>query len=64
MFSQVTQIEALAIVAGMNSNEKFQQEGVKVGGQKYMFIKGDTTYVIGKKASLGVVAAHKTKLGK
>jgi len=57
----VTAEEIKAILSGLANPSTFQSSGVKVGGQKYMYILSDDNQVQGKQGATGVSIAKGVK---
>jgi profilin len=53
--------EIKTLVSGFSNASVFQQGGVVVGGQKYMYLQSDETQIQGKKGATGVSVAKAGK---
>lgn len=57
----ITTEEIKTLVSGLSNSSTFQQNGVLIGGVKYMFLQSDANQIQAKKGAAGVSVAKANK---
>ena len=58
---QITSDEIKILLSGFSNSSSFQQNGVTVGGVKYMYLQSDDNQIQAKKGATGVSVAKAGK---
>lgn len=58
---EITADEIKTLIRGLSNAEALQASGVRVGGQKYMYILSDETQIQGKQGATGISIAKAGK---